>query len=366
MCYRGRRLVVEKDEEEVLSVPAVHVDQVLIFGNVTVTTPALSFLLDRGISTVFLTTEGRYKGRLEGPTGGNGPLRLLQYQRVSDSAWALEVARAMVAAKLHNMRALLRRYARRAETGQSTDGETLPGPEEAVSPPGKPAPAPDRAEEESLPPVPGEGERLEKLRAAADDLTVLIDHLGRCRSLLSLNGMEGRGTAVYFSVFRHLIRRPGWTFTGRVRRPPGDPVNVLLSLGYTVLAHNVESAVRTVGLDPYLGFLHQVEYNRPSLALDLMEPFRPIVVDSVVLRCINNGIVLPEHFAADPKGPYPVRLVDEGRSRFIRELEGRLNLTFTDPESGERVTYRRLLELQARQIARALQTGERFRPFRVR
>ena len=140
----------------------------------------------------------------------------------------------------------------------------------------------------------------------------------------------------------------------------------LVNLALLVAAWRLRTAVRTVGLDPYLGFLHQVEYNRPSLALDLMEPFRPIVVDSVVLRCINNGIVLPEHFAADPKGPYPVRLVDEGRSRFIRELEGRLNLTFTDPESGERVTYRRLLELQARQIARALQTGERFRPFRVR
>jgi CRISPR-associated protein Cas1 len=178
--------------------------------------------------------------------------------------------------------------------------------------------------------------------------------------------VEGRGTAVYFSVFRHLITRPGWTFEKRVRRPPGDPGNVLLSLAYPVLAQNVESAVRTVGLDPYLGFLHQVEYNRPSLALDLMEPFRPIIADSVVLRCINNGILLPEHFAADPEGPYPVRLLDEGRSRFIRELEARLNLEFTDPESGERITYRRLLERQARQLARCLQSGERFRPFRVR
>ncbi len=345
LCYRGRRLVVEKDDEEVLSVPAVHVDQVLIFGSVTVTTPALSFLLEQGISTVFLTTEGRYRGRLEGPVGGNGPLRLLQYRRVSDGAWALEVARAIVAAKLHNMRALLRRYARRTEAGDASDGETVP---DETAPAGEP------------------DDGSARLRAAADDLTVLIDRLGHCRSVLSLSGMEGRGTAVYFSVFRHLIRRPGWTFTGRVRRPPGDPVNVLLSLGYTILAHNVESAVRTVGLDPYLGFLHQVEYNRPSLALDLMEPFRPIVVDSVVLRCINNGILLPEHFVAEPEGPYPVRLVDEGRSRFIRELEARLNLEFTEPESGERVTYRRLLEVQVRQLARALQTGERFRPFRVR
>lgn len=329
--YQGRRLVVEKDGEEISTIPAAHVEQVLIFGNVTVTTPALSFLLDRGISTVFLTVDGRYKGRLEGPVGGNGPLRLLQYRRVGDSAWALETAREIVRAKLHNMRTLLRRYARRAESSEAT---------------------------------PSAREQL--LGAAADELTVLIERAGRCRSVLSLSGVEGRGTAAYFAVFRYLLNRPGWSFEKRVRHPPGDPVNALLSLGYTVLMHNVESAVRAVGLDPYLGFLHQVEYNRPSLALDLMEPFRPVVADSVVLRCINNGIILPEHFVTDPEGPYPVRLTEEGRARFIRELEARLNLEFRDPESGERVTYRRYFELQARQLARCLQSGDRFRPFQVR
>ena len=320
--YRTRRLVVEKDGKEIAAVPAVHVDQVLILGNVTLTTPALSYLLESGVDTVFLTLRGRYKGRLVGPMGGNGRLRLLQYRRVADPEWALETARAIVVAKLHNMRTLLRRYARRL-------GE-------------------------------------ERLSEAADRLGELIDRAGRCTTVNSLSGVEGRGTAVYFSVFRHLIREPGWSFEKRTRRPPRDPVNALLSFGYTLLAHQVESAVRATGLDPYLGFLHQIAYNRPSLALDLVEEFRPIVVDSVVLRCLNNRIILPVHFVVNPEGTYPVLLDDEGRARFIREFEARLNLSFKHPDRDERVTYRRCFGLQARRMARAVQTGEPYRPFRVR
>lgn len=204
------------------------------------------------------------------------------------------------------------------------------------------------------------------MRAAADALTGLIGRAGRCRSVKSLLGVEGQGTAVYFSVFRYLIRVEGWTFEKRTRRPPRDPVNALLSFGYTLLTHQVESAVRAVRLDPYLGFLHQVAYNRPSLALDLVEPFRPIVVDSLVLRCLNNRIILPGHFRYDPEGPYPVLLNEEGRERFIRAFEGRMNLSFRHPVTGERTTYRRAFEVEARLLARSVQAGTRFQPFKAR
>lgn len=341
--YRKRRLVVEKTENEektqIAAVPAVHVDQVLIFGNVSITTPALSFLLQKEIDTVFLTLRGRYKGRLVGPSGGNGRLRLRQYQRASDPAWALETARAIVVAKLHNTRTLLRRYARRNPLPRETSADGGP---------------------------PGEAGAVHPLTAAADQQSELIARAGRCRTVNSLNGAEGRAAAVYFSVFRHLIQGQEWAFNTRNRRPPRDPVNALLSFGYTVLTHNVESAVRAVGLDPYIGFLHQVAYNRPSLALDLVEPFRPVVVDSVVLRCLNNRIILPHHFTYSDEGPYPVLLGDEGRARFIRELEARLNLQFKHPDSQERVTYRRCFQLQARRLARCLQTGNSYRPFKVR
>lgn len=338
LCFRERRFIVEKDGETVAAVPAVHVEQVLVFGNIALTTPAIACLLDRSIETTFLTQDGRYRGRLVGPEGGNGLLRLRQYERALDTAWALETARAIVQGKLHNVRTLLRRYARRM-------------PEEPEA----------SAVEEGA-------SRSAVLSAAADELTALIESAGRCQSVNSLSGVEGRGAAVYFGVFRSLITAPGWTFEGRNRRPPRDPVNALLSFGYTVLLHNLESAVRAVGLDPYLGFLHQPAYNRPSLALDLAEEFRSIVVDSVVLRCMNNNIILPEMFRRDsaPGAPYPVLLDDEGRGRFIRELEARLALEFRHPDSEERVTYRRCFELQARRMARCIQTGERYRPFSVR
>ncbi len=328
LSLRNRRLVVEKDGEEIAAVPAVHVEEVIVLGNVSLTTPALTFLLDQGIDVVFLTVRGRYRGRLVGPTGGNGLLRLRQYERVSDPEWALETARAIVKAKLHNYRTLLRRYGRRRDACTALGSA---GVEEA-----------------------------------AEGLTHLIVRADACRSVQSLIGVEGQGTAIYFSVFRYLIRAPGWTFEKRTRRPPRDPVNALLSFGYTLLTHRVESAVRAVGLDPYLGVLHQVAYNRPSLALDLVEPFRPVVVDSLVLRCLNNRIVLPDHFRYDPKGPYPVLLNEEGRERFIRAFEGRMGLTFRHPVTGERITYRRSFEIEARLLARSVQTGGRFRPFRAR
>ena len=324
--YSKRRLVVEKDRKQVAALPAVHVSQVLIFGNVSVTTPALSYLLENEIDVVFLTLRGRYKGRLVGPSGGNGRLRLRQYRRASDPAWALETARAIVTTKLHNTRTLLRRYARRM----------------------------------------GASERAAGLQVAGDQLSDLIAGAARCRAVNSLSGVEGRGAAVYFGVFRHLIQGEEWEFGGRNRRPPRDPVNALLSFGYTVLAHNVESAVRAVGLDPYIGFLHQVAYNRPSLALDLVEEFRCIIVDSVVLRCLNNNIILPAHFDVIPDGTHPVLLNDEGRGRFIRELETRFNLEFKHPASHERVTYRRCFEIQARHMARCMQSGDLYRPFKVR
>lgn len=335
LCYRGHRLIVEHEEQEIAAVPTVHVSAVYIFGNVSVTTPALAFLLAQGIDLVFLSADGRYRGRLVGPEGGNARLRLSQYRRAMEPAWALGTARAIVLAKLHNYRTLLRRYARRLGT-ESTD-------------------------------APVESERsTEALTAAADELDGLMARAPRCTTVAGLSGLEGRGTAVYYAVFHHLLRASGWSFARRTRRPPRDPVNALLSFGYTILARNLESTLRAVGLDPYLGFLHQISYNRPSLALDLAEEFRAVVVDSVVLRCVNNGIIVPGDFRLDPQAEYPVLLNDEGRARFIRELEARFHLEFQHPDSEERVTYRRCLELQARRMAQAIQSGGQYRPFQVR
>lgn len=321
----GRRLLVVRDEDVLARVSVLQVSQVIVFGNVDITTPALKLLLDEGIEVVFLSQRGRFYGRLVGAESGHGELRVAQVLRSHDTAFALEVARQIVQAKIQHMRRLLQRYGYR------------------------------------LPAVQAE------MRAAVQALGQAHDQAGRCRTLNSLLGVEGSATGRYFRAFRLLLQSE-WPFEGRRRRPPTDPVNVLLSFGYTILQQNVLGAVLTAGLDPYIGFLHQMAYNRPSLALDLMEPFRPLIVDSVVLRCINNEIVRLNDFTTSDDPARPVVLGDEGKRRYIRELEHRLTQPFKHPATGEQVTYRRLFLLEAYALARVLtdeDTNAMFQPFRV-
>ena len=318
----SRRLVVTIDDETLQSVPLIKIDQVLVFGNVTVTTPALTYLMRENIDIVFCTQHGRYRGRVVGETSGHSQLRRWQYRRTDNPDFALETARAIVRAKLRNCRTLLLRYARR-----------------------RPHPS---------------------LDTAAARLAEVIEQVDRVRAIKSLLGSEGIGAAVYFQVFKHLLKGGRWRFDKRVRRPPTDPVNVLLSFGYTMLTHNLVAAVERVGLDPYLGCLHADSYNRPSLALDLVEEFRCIVVDSVTLRCLNGNLITPEHFTRQDDPHRPILLDEAGRSCFIREFEARLARTFTHPVTREKVTYQRCFDLQAREMARAFQSSTLYRPFTVR
>jgi len=317
-----RRLVVEKDEQELHSIPLLKIDQVLIFGNVGITTPALTWLMSQDIEVVFCDQHGRYKGRVVGQTSGHSQLRRLQYRRVDNALFAVNTARVIVKAKLHNSRTLLQRYQRQLDR---------PALATAI-------------------------ERLAGLQIRADN----------CQAVNSLLGVEGIGAAVYFEVLPLLFKHDYWRFTQRTRRPPTDPINVLLSFGYTLLARQLEFAVERVGLDPYLGCLHADSYNRPSLALDLTEEFRSIVVDSVVLRCINSELITPANFSTQADPDCPVLLDEAGRNRFIQEFEARLAVTFTHPAINEKVTYRRCFELQARDMARAIQADGLYLPFIVR
>ena len=320
---QGERLVVEKDGETLASVPAVKVEQVVIFGNVQLTTPAIVHLLTSGIDAAFLSVDGRYYGRLLSAESRFGELRRRHIRLVDDAAQALEVARAMVRAKLHNGRTLLQRAYR-----------DRPHPE---------------------------------LRGAIDGLEAVLARVSRATRLSSLVGLEGQGSAVYFRGFKHVLRQD-LGFTVRARRPPPDPVNVLLSFGYTLLAYGVQAAVHTVGLDPYVGFLHAPSYSRPSLVLDLMEEFRPVVVDSVVLRLVNARILTAADFVAQPEVvERPVLLAEAGRRRFLEAYEERVQTRVTEPRAGEQVTLRRLFELQARQIARiALGQQTSYEPWLIR
>ena len=323
----GERLAIRCDETIVSSLPLVKVDDVLVFGNVRLSTPAIKRLLDRGVEVTFLTVHGRYHGRLVGEVSAHAALRRAQYRVADDAERALGLAQTMVAGKLANSRALLRRFARsRAEV---------------------PAVVPE----------------------AADAVAVAVERVGRTTALSGLLGVEGSATARYFGGFRALLD-PAWAFDQRRRRPPPDPVNALLSFGYTLLMHKVLGSVQAVGFDPYQGFLHQVTYHRPSLALDVMEEFRPLLVDSLVLRCCSDGRVTPEDFVQTDDPQRPVMLGEAGKRRFVTAFEERMRTEATHPEgAGDgpgKVAYGRCIELQARRLARAVQLGHPYRSFVAR
>lgn len=315
-------------------VPLMKIDRVVVQGNATLTSPALVALMERRAEVTFLNQYGQFKGHLTPAFSKNGRLRLAQTAAHVDPARRIELGKLFVGGKLGNMRTMLQRANRKhAHDDITAAAETirrLNANVAAIVPDGKPL-DPTNPQQDSL--------------------------YGR------LQGLEGAATAAWFACFRHILNKPH-LFNGRSRRPPRDPANALLSYGYTILMHQVSSAICTVGLDPYVGYLHGSQYGKPALALDLMEEFRPLIVDSVVLSVFNNG-VLDEKDFVDELGAW--RLTDRGRRTFLTKLEERFDETITHPGFGYKATYRRCLELQARLLAKTL-TGEipAYPPFATR
>lgn len=311
----GERITIRRDRAVIGSVPLVKINDIVIFGNIGLSTPAIKRLLDRGIEVTFMTVDGRYHGRLIGEVTAHVALRQAQYLRTANPEWTLHQAQAIVAGKLRNQRVLLQRFTR-----NRTD-----------------------------PPA--------ELQAIIDDLDSYQARLHRTTQLGSLLGVEGSATARYFRGIRGLLGEQ-WGFAARRRRPPPDPVNVLLSLGYTLLSHKVLGAVQAAGFDPYMGILHQLDYGRPSLALDLMEEFRPLLVDSLVLRVCGDGRLTPEDFTPGTDEARPIIFGEAGKRRFLEAFEERMRTEATHPEGADsgpgRVSYLRCLDLQARRMARVI------------
>jgi CRISPR-associated protein Cas1 len=303
------RLKVTQNGTTLLDVPMIKVSSIVLFGRVTVTAATVQALLEHQIALCYLSQHGRYVGRIEPALSKNSLLRAAQYRAAFNPATTLTLARHMVRGKLSNMRVFLQRANR---------GLDDPALTQAV-------------------------ERL-KMQLLAVDAADSTDQL---------RGMEGAGSAVYFGVFANLIKAEGMSFTKRVRRPPTDPVNALLSFGYALLANDLHSAVNTVGFDPYQGYLHVGHYGRPSLALDLMEEFRPLIADSVVLLCLNKRIIGPEDFTVELGNV--CRLSEAARKKFLVQYEERKNTEIQHPIFDYKVTYQRCFELQARLLAKYLQ-----------
>ncbi len=314
-----RRFLVTKEDEVLTAVPAARLSHVVLVGQVGVTTPALLALLREGVGLSLVSRTGELRGRLMPPTGKNIPLRHKQYERAQDAAFCLDVSRAVVAGKLRNCRALARRWAR---TRPEIADDLIERIDSAV----------DRAE-------------------AAPDLA-------------TLRGIEGAGTRAYFEVWRQALA-PGMGFEKRTRRPPGDPINSLLSLGYTLLTHDLMTACEIVGLDPYDGFFHADKYGRPALALDLVEEFRPVIVDSVVLNVVNREMLTAEDFQPGAKGG--IYLKQKGLRTFLQQYSGRLNTRVQHPAAGRKLTYQQWFEVQARTLRKTIEGSlPAYRPMVVR
>jgi len=287
--------------------------QIALFGNVQITTQALAEALDRNIPVAFFSTGGWFRGLAQGMSHKNVELRLSQYAVATDPKRSLLLAAAFMTAKIRNCRTLLMRN--------------------------HPAPPP----------------------ATVDSLNRLARETAEAPNAVALLGLEAMAAKLYFGTFNGMLKAraeaaDGWRFdfNGRNRRPPRDPINALLSYAYSLLAKDLTVTALAVGLDPFLGFFHRPRYGRPSLALDLMEEYRPIIADSVVLTAVNTGIVTAGDFIQ--RGP-AVMLKPEARNRFLRTYESRLDALVTHPIFGYRISYRRVLEVQVRLLGRAL-TGE--------
>lgn len=309
---KGETLEIRDRGKAVNEARLLDTSQLNLFGNVQLSAQALRELAAREIPVLHLSYGGWLTAVTTPPPHKNIELRRRQFAAAADPEACLRLARSFVSGKIRNARTLLRRNARALPEGLLY--------------------------------------RLAFWRKRAE----------REGSLESLLGVEGTAARDYFSNFALMFkagegsRPPAFDFGTRNRRPPRDPVNALLSFLYSMLAKEMLVALVGVGFDPYQGFYHQPRYGRPALALDLMEEFRPLVADSVVIGLVNNGEVRPSDFIERAGA---VALTDGGRRRVLEAFERRLDTLVTHPRFGYQISYRRIFEVQARLLARFL-SGE--------
>ncbi|MEX1128056.1 MAG: CRISPR-associated endonuclease Cas1 [Vicinamibacterales bacterium] len=302
-----------RDKKQLIQEVRMHdISQVNVFGAVTVTGPALQALCWAEKPVAHFSHGGWFAGMTSGMGLKNVFLRIAQVRRGDDPAFTLAFARDIVATKIRNQRTLLQRN------------------------------------------------HVEPSRTVLARLKSLAEHALEVSSLESLLGVEGTAARLYFEQFSGMLKPeegdelPAFEFEQRNRRPPRDPLNALLSFAYSLLAKDLTIVCHAVGFDPFIGFYHQPRFGRPALALDLMEGFRPLIADSVVLSAVNTRMVTPKDFIQAGRA---VTMTPSGRKGLLRAYEQRMDNLVTHPLFGYRVSYRRILELQTRLLARVV-TGE--------
>ncbi len=310
----GETVAVRVERETRLRIPLHTLASIICFGQVSCSPPLMQLCAERGVRISFLSEHGRFWARVEGPVSGNVLLRREQYRRSDDPCQSAVIARAVVTAKVANQRIVLLRALR------------------------------------DHPEIAANGE----VKAAADSLGRALIMLQEEQSLDNVRGMEGDAARRYFGVFDHLIvsRKEEFFFQERSRRPPLDNMNALMSFLYTLLVHDVRSALETVGLDPAVGFLHRDRPGRPSLALDLMEELRPVLADRLALSLVNRQQIKGKGFKTTETGA--VVMDDETRKAVLIAYQKRKQEELQHPFINEKVALGLLPYVQALLLSRYL------------
>ena len=312
----SRTLQITRGREKIAQAPLIRLDNVLVFGNAQITTQALAALLEEGIDVSFLSRNGRLRGRLVSAFSKNVLLRIAQYERHLDDRFQVDLARTIIKAKIRNGRKVIQRFSyRHPETDFSKE-----------------------------------------LQIIQDTLK----KLGNRQTVNSLMGAEGIAGAAYFRAFGKMFLKD-FRFESRTRRPPRDPVNALLSFGYTLLTNELLALTTAHGLDPHIGFLHGVVYGRPSLALDIVEEFRHPVIDRFVLNLVNHKKLQKKDFEEKENGVF---LNDDGRRTFFRYYDQLLNRSVRG--ENPRLCLRDILKRQVRAMAAAIKSKAPYKPFQHR
>jgi len=310
----GQNVVVRVEEGEKARFPIHILESIVCFNYAGVSPQLMALCAESGVGLSFLTEHGKFLARVTGPTTGNVLLRRQQYRLADDDRASTSVVASFVAAKIANCRSVLRRAVR------------------------------DHPEEVDV----------DRLNQAIEELSGCLRRVERARDIEELRGVEGQAAHVYFGCFNELILedKPAFAFNGRSRRPPKDNMNALLSFLYTLLVHDVQSALETVGLDPYVGFLHRDRPGRPSLALDLMEELRPYLADRLALSLVNRRQITAKGFRTSENGA--VTMSDETRKTVLAAWQKRKQETIVHPFLQEKVEVGLLPYAQALLLARCI------------
>jgi len=314
----GERLIVQKEGEVLLDVQCNKIDAILIFGNVQFTTQAVHELFEHGIELALLTRTGRLIGQLTSPSTKNIELRVEQFKRHSDDEFRFNFSKAVISGKMSNCLDLIKTFSNN-HPEINLAGETTV-------------------------------------------IEASINNINGAGSVAVLRGIEGSAAKTYFQGFGKMILG-GFTFEGRKKHPATDPVNALLSFGYTLIFNEISSLLDGLGFDPYLGYFHEVEYGRASLACDIQEEFRA-AVDRFTLYLVNNRMLSEGDFYKNPKDE-SMYLKREAMKKYFAEYEKYLNREFKHPETGENTTLRKCFRIQAERLAGFIKGGGIYIPFKL-